>query len=856
MQLQFKVIRNLLGVDPITMINPAESDEVIINSLLTDSRSLSNPGSTIFFAIETPTNSGLRYVKELYDKGVRYFVVPARPKNLTPGKPGPEDPTPGNPSIKEVAESLPEAIFLPVEDPVRALQLIAGRRPGQGGEVVAITGSKGKTTLKEWIFQLLEPLKGIARSPRSYNSQIGVPLSMWGITDSTDLTLIEAGVSKEGEMKRLADCILPDTVIITDIIADPDSDFPSHNVKVAEKISIASADSVRRIIFCKDDPAIAEEVALLPPGKELITWSAKDENATLYIKAANPSANSPETRTEIAYSWRMGPERRLTIPLTDKTDLRNACSALAFLLAEGLTDEIIQRRFGCLHPIDTRLSVSDGGHGVNVVYDSYTSDITSLLPAVDFIKRRQVPGQRAIVVLSDLRHEAGAEQDDYRRIARIIRSRDIDLFVGVGPKLSAHADLFRPSDLFFPDTQSLLKELRAKPTADAVVLLKGAPEFDFMSVKEVLEDRTHETVLEVNLDAMIKNYNYFKSHLPASTGMIAMVKASGYGAGSYEIAKTLQDAGAAYLAVAVLDEGIALRRRGITMPIMVMNPRVADYREMFTNELQPEIYTLGMLDDVIAQAERYGVTDYPIHIKLDTGMHRMGFIEEELPTVLKVLSDQNRVKISSVFSHLATADCPDLDDYTEMQLATFERASSFLLNNCGYHFKRHVLNSAGILRFPQYHYDMARLGIGLYGVNTLPPEMEKPLATVSSLKTVIINLRDWPAGTSIGYARKGMLSRDSRIATIPIGYADGMSRHFGNGRIHVLVNGREAPTIGNICMDACMIDVTGIDCRIGDTVEIFGESAPVGRLSEALDTIPYEILTSISPRVKRVYFRE
>ncbi|MDE6271654.1 MAG: bifunctional UDP-N-acetylmuramoyl-tripeptide:D-alanyl-D-alanine ligase/alanine racemase [Muribaculaceae bacterium] len=846
MQLSFAEIRNLLGVEPISKTGASDADAAIINSLLTDSRSLSNPASTIFFAIETPTNSGLRYVRELYDKGVRYFVVPSQLKN----------PAPADLNLDNLADELPEAVFLPVEDPILALQSIAGRKGGRGGEIVGITGSKGKTTIKEWIFQLLEPIREIARSPRSYNSQIGVPLSMWGITDATDLTLIEAGVSKEGEMKRLADCILPDTVIVTDIIQDSDSDFPSHEVKIEEKISLAAGETVRKVIFCKDDPSIAPYIERLPKGKQLISWSENDSEATLYIKQLLPDLTQPEDWTILSYSWLRGPERHIRIPLTEKSDLRNACAVLAFMLSEGLPDEIIQRRFACLHPIDTRLSVSDGGHGVNVVYDSYTSDITSLIPAVDFIKRRQVPGQRAIVVLSDLRHEAGAEKDDYRRIAEIIRRRDIDLFVGVGPKLSAHADLFRPSDLFYPDTLSLLKELRSNPTSDAVVLLKGAPEFDFINVKEVLEDRTHETVLEVNLDAMIKNYNYFKSHLPASTGMIAMVKASGYGAGSYEIAKTLQDAGAAYLAVAVLDEGIALRRRGITMPIMVMNPRVADYREMFTNLLQPEIYTLGMLRDVITQAKRYGVTDYPIHIKLDTGMHRMGFIEEELPQVLEVLRGQNRVKISSVFSHLATADCPDMDDYTEMQLATFERASSYLLDNCGYRFKRHVLNSAGILRFPQYHYDMARLGIGLYGVNTLPPEMERPLATVSSLKTVIINLRDWPAGSSVGYARKGMLTRDSRIATIPIGYADGMSRHFGNGRIRVLVNDREAPTIGNICMDACMIDVTGIDCQVGDSVEIFGESAPVGRLSEALDTIPYEILTSISPRVKRVYFRE
>ncbi len=833
MQASIREIRERLGVP-----DSDSYDNDIIRTLLTDSRSLLEPEGTLFFAIPTATNSGVNYIASLYESRVRHFVVP------------------DSGFAEKFRDEMPDALFLTVPDPVVALQQIAARRPGVGGEVVAITGSRGKTTLKEWIFQLLEPIREIARSPRSYNSQIGVPLSLWGISEATDLTLIEAGVSVEGEMKRLAECINPDCVIITDITPEHDSGFGSHSVKIREKVSLAASGSVKRVIFCADDKDVSREVKRLHGDKSLISWSFNYEEADLKILSATPVEDSAASQTELRYIWGRGPERKIRMPFSEENEIRNAIYALTFLLAEGFSEDIIQRRFACLHPIDTRLSVSDGGRGCNVVFDSYTSDFTSLVPAVDFIKRRQVPGQRSIVILSDLRHEANAASDDYVRIAELMRQREIDLFVGVGERLCRHSGLFRPSDRFFPDTQSLLKELRANPTTDAVILLKGAPEFDFANVKEVLEDRTHETVLEVNLDAIIKNYNYFKSHLPATTGMIAMVKASGYGAGSYEIAKSLQDAGAAYLAVAVLDEGIALRRRGITMPIMVMNPRVADYREMFSNNLQPEIYALQMLRDVISQAERYGVKDYPIHIKLDTGMHRMGFIESELPEVLEILKGQESVQISSVFSHLATADCPDLDDYTEMQLECFERLSSYMLENYGHRFKRHILNSAGIIRFPQYHYDMARLGIGLYGVNTLPPEMEKPLAVVSSLKTVIINLREWPAGSSVGYARKGMLKRDSKIATIPIGYADGMSRHFGNGKVSVLVNGHEAPTIGNICMDACMIDVTGIDCNVGDTVEIFGENMAVGRLSDALETIPYEILTSISPRVKRVYFRE
>ena len=824
MKISIGEVARILGLS----VSPSAEGETVSN-LLTDSRSLSQPDGTMFFAIPTRTNDGTRYMRQLYDAGVRYFVAPTVPADMA-------DAT--------------DALILLYPSPVEALQRIAARRGDLGGEVVAITGSLGKTTLKEWLFQLMEPLRETARSPRSYNSQIGVPLSMWEISSDTELTLIEAGVSRSGEMARLAECIHPDTVIITDMSDEHSEGFASFEDKVREKVGLAGVPGVKRVIYCADDADVASAVASLPEGVERVAWSLSGDTPLRIT-----STESTDGQSRIFYSWR-GEKGEIAVRVSSHADLRNACHALAFMLSEGFDAATVASRFLCIHPIATRLSVSDGGNGCNVVYDSYTSDFSSLVPAVDFMMRRKVPGQDSVVILSDLRHEARGETDDYTRIANLMKRRGVGLFIGVGENLKGHAASFAPGSLFFNDTRSLVKYLRTSPISDAVILLKGAPEFEFTKVKEALEVRTHATVLEVNLDAMIKNYNYFKSHLPASTGMIAMVKASGYGAGSYEIAKTLQDAGAAYLAVAVLDEGLDLRRQGITMPIMVMNPRVADYREMFAHRLEPEIYTSAMLEDVISQAERYGVTDFPIHVKLDTGMHRMGFIESELPALMERIGGQNRVRISSVFSHLATADMPDMNDYTEMQLATFHRCSEYMLSVCAYKFRRHVLNSAGILRYPQYHYDMARLGIGLYGVNTLPPDMEAPLAPVSSLKTVIINLRHWKAGTTIGYARRGLLKRDSVVATIPIGYADGMNRHFGNGVVKVLVNGKEAPTVGNICMDACMIDVTGIECREGDTVEIFGGSAPVSRLSDVLDTIPYEILTSVSPRVKRVYYRE
>ncbi|MDE5551807.1 MAG: alanine racemase, partial [Muribaculaceae bacterium] len=547
----------------------------------------------------------------------------------------------------------------------------------------------------------------------------------------------------------------------------------------------------------------------------------------------------------------------------NRWDVENACNALAFMLSHSYDIDVIRSGFARLHPIATRLNVISGSYGCNLVYDSYTSDISSLGPALDFIARRRMPSQSMTVIMSDIRHE-GRGRTGLRQIAEMLKLRGVRRFIGIGEEMCADSEVFdaQPGEPtvgwdglrpvmaceFYPTTEAFLKSRSATDFHSEIILLKGSPEYGFGRILEVLEARTHETVLEVNLDAMTRNFNYFRSQIPSGVGVIAMVKASGYGAGSYEIAKTLQDAGAAYLAVAVLDEGVDLRNNGITMPIMVMNPRVANYKMMFANRLEPEIYTFSMLDDVIEAARRNGIRNYPIHIKLDTGMHRMGFVESEIDALMERINNVDEVRIATVFSHLATADCLDMDDYTESQLTTFERCTCRMQSVCRYPFKRHILNSAGILRYGrEYHYDYVRLGIGLYGVSVLPEPLEKPLELVSCLKTVIISLREREAGETIGYGRRGVLERVSRIATIPIGYADGMNRHFGNGAISVIVNGKEAPTVGNICMDACMIDVTGIDCQEGDTVEIFSPRTGVQHLADVLDTIPYEILTSVSP---------
>ncbi len=806
MKTELKDIAGLLGAE-------SAGGNRDIEILLTDSRSLSDPAKSLFFALRGASNDGHRYIGELYARGVRAFVVNEIPSD---------------------ADSMPEASWIVVPDTLKALQRVGSLGRSNARELVAITGSRGKTTLKEWLFQILSPSFNVSRSPRSFNSQIGVPLSLWGIRSGSDVALIEAGISRVGEMLSLAECIAPDTVVITNVGDAHAQGFSSREEKIREKVSLASADSVRRVIYCADDKELDEEVKRQCAGKKLIGWH----------KSQVPSDPFGEDfgNQEIK-DW----------------EIENAGHAIAVALNLGMNEKEILQSLKQLRRIGTRLNVSEGVNDCMVIYDSYTSDQSSLAPALDFMKRRLAPGSKETLIVSDLLHEADTSEEALMSMADMLRKSGVRRLIGVGAgmkKGSAILSSVVADSAFFETTDELLASLSTSDFCGETILIKGSPEFGFGRIAQMLEARTHETVLEVNLDAVVRNYNYFRSKLPAGTGLVAMVKASGYGAGSYEIARTMQDCGAAYLAVAVLDEGIDLRKRGITMPIMVMNPKVVNYRQMFAYSLEPEVYSMPMLLDVVREAEKCGVKDYPVHIKLDTGMHRMGFVEDELPEVMRVLESTDSVSIASAFSHLATADCMDMDEYTLMQLERFERYTSYMLSKSSRPFMRHVLNSAGILRFPQYHYDMARLGIGLYGVNTLPPEVEAPLSVVSTLRTVIIAIRDWKKGESIGYARRTILERDSRIATIPIGYADGMNRHFGRGNITVKVNGKDAPTVGNICMDACMIDVTGIDCREGDAVEIFGPSASVYRLSDLLDTIPYEILTSVSPRVKRVYYRE
>lgn len=831
MKLSLKEIAEITGADLVGSLSCVDSPAV--DSLLTDSRSFRIGPGTLFFALSTPSGDGHNFIPSLYSRGVRAFVVNRLPDG-----------------------EFPEAVFLVVPSPLKALQTLgAEMRARSHAKVLGITGSRGKTIVKEWLNAALEPQDGVVRSPRSYNSQIGVPLSLSAMAPDTRLALIEAGISRTGEMRSLAEMIAPDVAVFTNLGDEHYDGFASLDEKAAEKALLAAGADI--VVFPADCVELVRALAPYSEGKTFLSWSLTDPQVSLFIRSAEESA--PGHRL-IRYVYQ-GMEESVEFPAVDEFDTENAVSVIAAMLALGYEPGRIAWGMRALPHIGTRIDVTDGVNGCLLAYDSFTADLVSLESALDFMHRRiasAMDHRSPALVLSDL-HLSPCEDADtvYSRAAAMVRDAGVKKFIGIGPALQARASLFGADSRFFPDTASMMESMSTSDFTNEFVLLKGAPEFGFTAIKQELEARTHETVLEVNLDAIVRNFNYFRSHLPAATGLIAMVKASAYGAGPLEIAKTLQSHGAAYLAVAVLDEGLDLRRAGITMPIMVMNPKVLNYRAMFQGHLEPEIYDFGMLEDVIREAGKCGVKDYPIHIKLDTGMHRTGFEGKDLPRLCEVLKSADTVRAATLFSHLATADCPDLDDYTDFQLARFKEYTETVMAALPYPVKRHVLNSAGILRYSkEHHYDFARLGIGLYGVNTLPPQIEEPLSVVSTLRTVVIAVQERAAGETIGYARRGVLHRPSSIATIPIGYADGMNRKFGNGRIKVLVNGHECPTVGNICMDACMIDVTGVDCRVGDPVEIFGENMPVSRLSDVLDTIPYEILTSVSPRVKRVYFRE
>ena len=797
-----------------------------IDWLLTDSRSLCFAEETLFFALQSKRNDGHKYISDLYARGVRNFVVSQLPDTA----------------------SFTDANFLVVANPLKALQKLAElHRAKFQIPVIGVTGSNGKTVVKEWLHQLLSPDRVITRSPRSYNSQIGVPLSVWQLNEESELAIIEAGISEMGEMRALQSIIRPTIGILTNIGGAHQENFFSLQEKCMEKVSLFKDCDV--VIYNGDNDLISDCVAKNMLAAREIAWSKKDKEKPLFISAINKETDS----TTISYRY-LGFDNSYTIPFIDDASIENSLNCLAACLYLMVPNEEITARMAKLEPVAMRLEVKEGKNGCVLINDTYNSDIASLDIALDFLYRRsEAKGMKRTLILSDILETGQSTTLLYRKVAQLVHSRGINKIIGVGPEITSIAKKFEIEKYFFPNTEAFLKSEVFSSLRNEVILIKGSRDFAFERISEELELKVHETILEINLNALVANLNYFRSKLKPETKMVCMVKAFAYGAGSYEVAKTLQDHRVDYLAVAVADEGSDLRKAGITGSIMIMNPEMSAFKTMFDYKLEPEVYSFHLLDALIKEAEKEGITNFPIHVKLDTGMHRLGFAPEDMPELIKRLKSQNAVLPRSVFSHLVGSDSDKFDTFTRQQIEIFNEASLQLTSAFQHKILRHICNSAGIERFPGAQHDMVRLGIGLYGVSAVDNSI---INNVSTLKTTILQIRDVPKEDSVGYSRKGHLERDSRIAAIPIGYADGLNRHLGNGNAYCMVNGKKAPYVGNICMDVCMIDVTDIDCKEGDNAIIFGDELPITVLSDILDTIPYEILTSVSSRVKRVYFQD
>ena len=824
--------------------------EAQIGFLLTDSRSLCFPEETLFFALKTERNNGQNYIPDLYRRGVRNFVV----ETLSPI----DTDKAGSARAKSWSVLYPDANFLKVVNSREALQRLAERHREEFDiPVIGITGSNGKTVTKEWLYQILSGLQDeqpadkyiVTRSPRSYNSQIGVPLSVWLLNQHTQVGIFEAGISEPDEMQALHDIIQPTIAVLTNLGAAHQKNFRSLEEKCMEKLTLFRDAEV--IVYPSDNEVVSRCVRKLQFKGRKLGWSMKNDQAPMYIKKMYQ-----DDTTTISYVFNET-EGEYTIPFIDEASVQNSISCAVIALHLGIAPEVLKRRMEKLEPVAMRLEVKEGQRGCTLINDSYNSDINSLNIALDFMNRRpDQQGRSHTLILSDI-EQSDLEPDDlYQEVAKQAAKRHVQKLIGIGKQqLSANKrNLLIPQQYYFPTVDAFIRSKEFRNLHDEVILLKGARRFGFDQLTELLVQKVHETTLEVHLNAVVDNLNYYRSFLKPETKMVCMIKADAYGAGAVEIAKTLQDHRVDYLAVAVADEGVELRKAGITSNIMIMNPEMTAFKTMFDYDLEPEVYSFRLLDALIHAARQEGITGWPVHIKLDTGMHRLGFnVREDMDLLIDKLRRQQAVIPRSVFSHFVGSDSDDFDEFSAQQFALFKEGADSLQRAFEHKILRHMDNSAGIEHFPERQMDMCRLGLGLYGVN---PRTNEIINNVSTLKTTILQLRHVKAGESVGYSRKTILEKDSLIGAIPIGYADGLNRHLGNRHGYCLVNGHRAAYVGNICMDVAMIDVTDIDCKEGDSVEIFGDNLPVTALSDVIDTIPYEVLTGISNRVKRIYFQD
>ncbi len=799
---------------------------IIIEHLLTDSRRLIFPSSTLFFALSTSRKNGAEFIEELYKAGVKSFVV--------------------NNGFDTAAYT--NANFIFVQDTLLALHQVAAYHREQFTiPVIGITGSNGKTIVKEWLYQLLNEDYTIVRSPKSFNSQIGVPISIWQMNEKHTLAIFEAGISQAGEMDRLANIIQPTVGVLTNIGEAHSSGFSSHQKKLSEKWKLFETAST---IICNSGNELIKQLSGKEHNKEILDWS--HDPAKLQITGIEKQTTV--TTITVNYS---GETISVTIPFTDNASIENAITCWCVMLHLGVANSIIQQRMQKLEAVEMRLQLKKAINNCSVINDSYSNDLSSLEIALDFLQQ-QSGNQKTTVILSDL-GETSASGDQYLKVAHALVQHKIQRFIGIGPKLNEHQPIFRPSlpeVHFYSSVPDFIQQFPMIGFKNEVILLKGARVFQFEQIDLLFEKQVHQTVMDVNLSAMVHNLKEYQRYLKPATKVMAMVKAFSYGSGTAEVASVLQFHKVDYLAVAYADEGIELRKAGIKMPIMVMNPEIITFPGLVDYNLEPEIYSFAILKAFTAYLNKEGIQQLPVHIKIDTGMHRLGFESEDVEALCKLLHQNQHVAVKSVFSHLAASEDVSHDAFTRQQVELFLTACNTIESSLGYAFIKHISNSAAIFRHPHLQFDMVRLGIGLYGVDSAG-EKQLPLLPVATLRSTIAQIRNLKKGESVGYSRKGIMQKDGKVATIRIGYADGYNRRLGNGIGNVWINGQLAPVIGNVCMDMTMLDITDIEnVNEGDRVEIFGSNLSIQLVADWSQTIPYEIMTGISQRVKRVYYEE
>jgi alanine racemase len=795
-----------------------------LSIICTDTRKIIQPGISVFIALSGPRNDGHTYIAKAYERGIRSFVV-----------------------HHVDAALFPEAGFVVVEDTLAALQALAAwHRQHFKIPVIGVTGSNGKTVVKEWLFQLLREDMEICRSPKSYNSQVGVPLSVWNMSANDKLAIFEAGVSSAGDMSALETIIQPEIGIITNLGPAHDAGFASREQKLKEKLLLFRGCST--IIYCKDH----EIIDLALKGRSgTISWGFHSE-ADYVLK----SMHQVLQKTEVEIESKNG-RLLVEIPFTDKAYIENCLQCIITMLLLGYSADVIRKRVLQLRILPMRLELKYGIRGCTLIDDSYSADLLSLEVALDFF-RQQESRKKKTLIISAFEGSGVSDTHFVAQLIDIIREYKFEKVIGVGDLFIRFASRFLKLHIdfhTFHNTESLLGQLDGMNFDREIILIKGARNFHFERITFALQGQTHRTVLEIDLNAMTDNLNVYRSNLNPGVGIIPMVKAFSYGSGSTEIASLLEEQQVPYLAVAYVDEGVQLREGGTQTRIMVMNADVQDFPRMVEYRLEPEIYSRTMLQSLIHLLESSGYPRrLPVHIKLETGMNRLGFVEEELDDIIYMLMDQDVITVSTIFSHLAASDERSMDDYSLQQIETFDRMCFKITSTLSYPVKKHLLNSSGIVRFPQAQYNFVRLGIGLYGIDS-SADIQAQLQPVGTLKTRISQLKKVAAGNTVGYSRKGKVETDKVIAVIAIGYADGFDRRYSNGVGEVFIRGKRAPIIGNVCMDMAMADVTHIpDAKEGDEVEIYGKNISIIERAKAIGTIPYELLTHISSRVKRVYF--